>query len=486
MKISQKSWKSYIDRLSKVNKTAAEKMTHFLNEFPDSTTEDIIEYAYMLSAHYGEAAAELACEMYDEVALASAKIIPPAEPARVATYQEVAVAIQGAMARTQNADAIGAVVGTKVKTVGLDTLLKNSLRDGAEFAWVPSGDTCAFCMMLASNGWQKASKNALKKGHAEHVHNNCDCTYAIRFDHNTEVEGYDPGYYENMYYSADGYRWRDKVNSMRREQYEKDPEKHRAQKRLNYARNKAKEGQIELIKKYGNTEGIMIFGSDEDLQNWAELTKQTGLNDKAIHNIIYKDADNWEGILQKQSHKQLEKFTDQLFDNATEEEIEALRLWTGSAYGNINRFERYGVHVDEISRNAAVNIENILSRMSTPEDLIVKRGTGTKHIFDNMPKGWKEDPSLLVGRTFTDKGFTATSPFEGGGFGGSGLDNAKLFVKVPKGTHGAYIGSIAHNEDEFELLLQKGYSYRIIKAEYRPNSYFPDEKDLKVWVEVIL
>ena len=42
------------------------------------------------------------------------------------------------------------------------------------------------------------------------------------------------------------------------------------------------------------------------------------------------------------------------------------------------------------------------------------------------------------------------------------------------------------NANEKEFLLQRGYSYRIIKAEYRANPYFPDEKDLKVWCEVIL
>ena len=46
-------------------------------------------------------------------------------------------------------------------------MLKNALRDGAEFAWVPNGDTCAFCMTLASRGWQRASKRAIKNGHAE-------------------------------------------------------------------------------------------------------------------------------------------------------------------------------------------------------------------------------------------------------------------------------------------------------------------------------
>ena len=42
----------------------------------------------------------------------------------------------------------------------------------------------------------------------------------------------------------------------------------------------------------------------------------------------------------------------------------------------------------------------------------------------------------------------------------------QVFIKVPKGTHGAYIAYEAHNELEIDFLLQKGYLYRIIKAEY--------------------
>lgn len=486
MKISSNSWKSYIKNLSKIDKKAAETVSNYYREHPDLSVEQLISYCLAVSDYYGSAVGELACEMYEELAAASGRLVPTPEPAPTATYGEMAKTVQGVLAQSQNPDAVGAAVGRKVKTVGLDTILKNSLRDGAQFAWIPSGDTCAFCMMLASNGWQRASKKALKNGHASHVHNNCDCSYAVRFDDNTEVEGYDPDYYKDIYDNAEGDTWEQKTNYLRRKNYAANKDKINAQRRLNYAENKAKEAQKELIKKYGNAENIMLLGSDDELQRWAELAKQTGLSDKEIQKIIYKDAVNWEGILKNQTSKQLEKFTDQLFDIATEEEIGALRLWTGSAYGNINSYERYGTHVDEISRKAAKNIENVLAKTSTPEELIVKRGTGTKHMFENMPKGWKEDPTLLVGKKYSDKGFVATSPFENGGFSGSGDSQAIMYIRVPKGAQGVYIESLSHVEAERELLLQKGYEYRIIKAEYRPNQYFPDEKDLFIWAEVVL
>lgn len=96
---------------------------------------------------------------------------------------------------------------------------------------MPMGDTCSFCRMLASNGWQRQSKKAMKGGHAEHIHANCDCQYAVRFDGKGGVAGYDPDKYKAEYDAAEGDTWREKLNSMRREQYKQDGEKIRAQKR---------------------------------------------------------------------------------------------------------------------------------------------------------------------------------------------------------------------------------------------------------------
>lgn len=239
MKISQKAWKKYLEKLNRLDTKASNALAEYFRGYDvlnasENDLKRLLDCAYALATYYGEGAGELACEMYDAIGIASGKILPPAEPAPTATYGEVAKAVQGAMLKTQNPEAIGAVVGTKVKTVGLDTMLKNSLRDGAEFAWVPAGDTCPFCMMLASNGWQRASKKALKNGHAEHVHNNCDCTYAIRFDENTEVEGYDPDYYKEIYDNAEGHGYKEKINSMRRANYADNKDQINEQKRLAY------------------------------------------------------------------------------------------------------------------------------------------------------------------------------------------------------------------------------------------------------------
>lgn len=221
MTISSTAWTAFLARLRKVNDAATDKMLKYIerNGMPQ-TQEQInaaIDYAFGLATKYGEAAAELACQMYDATALASGVMLPASEPAATASMHEVAKAIQGTV-KTGNANIVASAVGRWVKMAGVDTTMQNAIRDGAEWAWIPHGETCAFCITLASRGWQRASKKALRGGHAEHIHANCDCTYAIRYDDRTSVAGYDPDKYRAMYDSTSGSPT-EKINAMRRAAY---------------------------------------------------------------------------------------------------------------------------------------------------------------------------------------------------------------------------------------------------------------------------
>ena len=239
--ISDKSWSKYIARLRTLSDKAADELIKFIQNGHDiyadpETAKAVVNYAYALATKYGEGAGALAAEMYDALAELSRKIVPPAVPAPTAKYGEVAKAVYGTKLQSSNLEVMAGAVSRLVKMVSVDTMQQNALRDGAEWAWIPRGDTCAFCLMLASNGWQKASKKAIKGGHAEHIHANCDCTYAIRFSGDVEVEGYDPDKYYEMYRNADGYTAKQKVNAMRREFYQENKEAINEQKRSAYAK----------------------------------------------------------------------------------------------------------------------------------------------------------------------------------------------------------------------------------------------------------
>lgn len=228
MQITTRTWNNYIARLSRLNEAAGQKMREYIRLHGTDDTEALISYAYAVITRYGEGSAELACQMYDALAEAEGVLLPAAEPAATASYGEVARMVHAT--KDQNPENLPSGVSRLVKRAGADTTLHNAVRDGAEWAWVPHGDTCPFCITLASRGWQTASQKLLKNGHAEHIHSNCDCEFAVRFDRRTSVAGYDPEKYLKQYRAAGS-----DVNAMRRIDYAARKDAINAQKRAAYA-----------------------------------------------------------------------------------------------------------------------------------------------------------------------------------------------------------------------------------------------------------
>lgn len=259
MQISAKTWNEYVTRLSGLNQKAGQLMRQYIEQHGTQNTAELTAYASALVTKYGEGSAELACQMYDALAAAEGVDVPAALPAQPASYGEVARMIQ---ATKQSPPRMQQGVSRLVKRTGADTTLQNAQRDGAQFAWVPHGDTCPFCIALASRGWQRISKTALKKGHAEHIHANCDCEYAVRFDSGTGVAGYDPDKYLKQYNAADG-----DLNAMRRERYAQDKDKINAQKRAAYAARKANAANGDTVHKYLGTVDLSDTEQVENLKN---------------------------------------------------------------------------------------------------------------------------------------------------------------------------------------------------------------------------
>lgn len=250
MSLSAKDWHNFILLLRKLYDGASAEFTSAVvkngwntAEYLSGPQSEMIEFAYGLVTKYGEASASLSALMYDQIAEAEGQIIPPAVPAETADIGEVAKNIRGAEKFSKNVEYLSGVVGRMVKQAGADTTLQNALRDGAKFAWIPSGDTCAFCLTLASRGWQTASKRAIKGGHAEHIHSNCDCTYTISFEDDPKVEGYNPDYYKDLYYNAEGSSPNEKINSIRRMEYQENKDEINEQKRIAYAKRTSSDSE---------------------------------------------------------------------------------------------------------------------------------------------------------------------------------------------------------------------------------------------------
>ncbi len=325
MKVPEKVWVNYIESLAKVSREAADKMRKYLETYDleaEQWRNAIITTAHAFAVKYGEAAASLACDMYDAMAEASGWTVPPAEPAETATMEETAKAVNGTLKQYLDVMQVAETVGRLVKTTGQDTTLKNAERDGAQFAWIPHGDTCPFCMILASRGWQYMSKQALKNGHAEHIHPHCDCAYGIRFDSSTTYDGYDPDKYLQIYEDAEGDTWKEKMNYMRREQHAQEKAAISMQKLETQADrmdNKISDGAKYIDR---TKEWVASFEKNTPLVIDAqEYTDENGVNYKIDGKNVFLEYDNDEYE------------TGQLLSRATGEKVQMCPVVRGKIRG---------------------------------------------------------------------------------------------------------------------------------------------------------
>ena len=264
MMITSKAWNRYVAILRRVSERANKEMRAYLRsqrllveagEITEGQLEaNVIDYAYALATRYGEAAGAAACDMYDAIAELQGASVPPAVPAATATYDETTKALLGAM-KSGNEEIIASTAQRLVKQAGADTTLQNAERDNAWFAWVAHGDTCAYCLTLAGLGWQKAGELTLKGGHAEHIHANCDCEYAVDFKGTLRIEGFDPRDINQSILEMTGEEYdaidiirmsghnakghdHEALNMIRRKFYADNKETINAQKRSAYAKRK--------------------------------------------------------------------------------------------------------------------------------------------------------------------------------------------------------------------------------------------------------
>lgn len=411
MQITAKTWNEYITRLSRLNQKAGQLMREYIGSHDTESTDDLIAYAYGLVTKYGEGSAELACQMYDALAEAANAGVPAAEPAVPADYGEVARMVNAT--KNQNPANLPNGVSRLVKRAGADTTLKNAVRDGAEWAWVPHGDTCPFCITLASNGWQKASSKVLKGGHANHIHANCDCEFAIRFDHKTTVAGYDPDKYLAQYNAAGG-----DINKMRRVNYAANKERINAQKRAAYAVRE------------GSTNG----------------------NDDAKIKAV-KDAMTKQVLALPESSQSI------------------LRAYTGFTATRVNYAIRNGNITPQVRETIAA-LDNALANGTMPQSVTLYRNTALSFLDLGLPKNpTEQELQTIVRGQGTFPIFTSTS-FEDLQL--SGRDTV-LQMHIPEGYKGCqFLQPVAlpKFKHQDEVLFARGLKYRVLNVGIKDDRYF--------------
>jgi hypothetical protein len=401
MQITANAWNEYITRLSRLNQKAGQLMREYIGSHGTESTDDLIAYAYGLVTKYGEGSAELACQMYDALAEAANAGVPAAEPAEPADYGEVARMVNAT--KSQNPANLPNGVSRLVKRAGADTTLKNAVRDGAEWAWVPHGDTCPFCITLASNGWQKASSKVLKGGHAQHIHANCDCEFAIRFDHNTTVAGYDPDKYLKQYRDAGG-----DINKMRRVNYAANKERINAQKRAAYAVKNA----------------------------LPKISNFNPLPENQVVDVLRKEAQPWIDKLSAVEQDAIQKYTYNPGDQRPNRFFE-----------RINRMLRGDSEEDAHLRMYAERISDALKRSPLEHDVLCYRAMEFNP-FDGMH----------VGDIVCPGQFYSTSVVKSGSL----KKDFRITICARSGSLAGYVEPLSKFKEQRELLFDKDTLYRVL------------------------
>lgn len=242
MQIDEKAWNKYISMLRTLTDRTSAEILRLIDSIDFwSLSKDeigpIMDNIFAIAKKNSDASATLSLEFFE---MMSDGKISATEMAAFDDIGEIYKAYNS-IKQHQNSEVFADAVSRLVKRSSADTVLKNAIKAGCEVAWIPHGETCAFCLTLASNGWVKASSSLLINGHADHIHANCDCTYAVRFDNDTTVKGYDPDKYLRIYESAPGQSPAERINAMRREFYKENSEKINKQKRIAYVKRKERE-----------------------------------------------------------------------------------------------------------------------------------------------------------------------------------------------------------------------------------------------------
>lgn len=172
---------------------------------PEAARDALLEFLPLLTAQYGDVAASLAVEFYEESRLASGAtgaftaLSAPGVPTE-AVEAKVRYLAGNLWTPTPGDMLAGLLLAADkyVKQPGRNTIAANAKREGARYARVPTGaKTCSWCLVLASRDAVYSSKQSAGGVKDHGFHGDCDCQ-AVRISKKSD---YPPGYLPDDYYA---------------------------------------------------------------------------------------------------------------------------------------------------------------------------------------------------------------------------------------------------------------------------------------------
>lgn len=227
-------------------------ITEFMDTItPEMTVYEVREVAVAIAAKYRRLGSELGALWYDVCAELAGLRLEPAELLET-TAADLERRLEKSTTVEEYKAAFKRIIYDAMRETGKWGMWRDFERGLAPGKWarVPTGDTtCAWCLMLASNGaWYISAESALggqptstdpftyggkeyksaqlDPAMADHYHDNCDCI-AVYYANAEDIEGYDAFYdYKTMYYEADQARRNGNYSQEVADRIEKARKKH--------------------------------------------------------------------------------------------------------------------------------------------------------------------------------------------------------------------------------------------------------------------
>lgn len=178
---------------------------------PDAVQRALFDFIPALVAEYGDVAATVAADWYDEFRAAErvagrfrAPLAPPLPIEQVNGRLGFATRASGPLWLGDSATVtafLGLMVNEYALQPGRDTVMEAAHKDNAAYARVPEPGACKFCLMLASRGFVYSKSTA---GGTDKFHGKCRCnTMPVWDETKARVEyGYDPDALYDLYRKA--------------------------------------------------------------------------------------------------------------------------------------------------------------------------------------------------------------------------------------------------------------------------------------------
>lgn len=236
--ISAETMDTYSDSVDNVLTAMENKARDYIAtlSFDNATTtrqslKNLSEYAKALIASYGDAAASVAAQFYDDLAREAGVKVDPAVLAS-SNPENIGGTISQIFDSAAD-ETFANTVAAELSKYGMeqanDTIIKNCRRDHTMYARVPTSATpCAFCATLASLGFHyHKSTGAAGSAYIGVNHPHCKCKVVPSFD-GDGVEGFAPDAYYDDYKAGRAaadtsyesyYKWKDETPKEKQTSY---------------------------------------------------------------------------------------------------------------------------------------------------------------------------------------------------------------------------------------------------------------------------